>query len=104
MSIKFKDIIIEIKNDFVNKIKNSIHYSSLPTFKDILRFIGLVILSIAFFVSIFMLVSYTVMLLWNWLMPDIFNLPVITFWQSVGLVFLLTIIRGWIVNPTKSNN
>ena len=30
-----------------------------------------------------------VMLLWNWLMPSIFGLAVISFWQAVGL-FLLT--------------
>ncbi len=26
--------------------------------------------------------------LWNWLMPDIFALKVITFWQAWGMVFL----------------
>lgn len=29
-----------------------------------------------------------VMLLWNWLMPTIFNLPEITYWQAWGLVLL----------------
>ena len=28
------------------------------------------------------------MWLWNWLMPAIFGLPVITFWQAVGLLVL----------------
>lgn len=28
------------------------------------------------------------MFLWNWLMPEIFNLPTISFWQSLGLVIL----------------
>lgn len=27
-------------------------------------------------------------LLWNWLMPEIFGLPSITYWQSVGLLLL----------------
>jgi|GEM_PF-398466 len=26
--------------------------------------------------------------LWNWLMPELFNLPVITFWQALGLFLL----------------
>jgi len=26
--------------------------------------------------------------LWNWLMPDIFELKVITFWQAWGINFL----------------
>jgi hypothetical protein len=34
------------------------------------------------------LLGYPVMLLWNWLMPTIFNLPEITFWQAIGLHFL----------------
>ncbi len=33
-----------------------------------------------------------VMLLWNWLMPGIFNLPVITYWQAWGLVILAHIL------------
>jgi hypothetical protein len=31
------------------------------------------------------------MWLWNWLMPTIFNLPEITFWQALGLNALATI-------------
>jgi hypothetical protein len=29
-----------------------------------------------------------VMFLWNWLMPAIFGLPIITYWQAWGLVIL----------------
>lgn len=32
--------------------------------------------------------GWLVMLLWNWLMPVIFSLPQITFWQAWGLVVL----------------
>lgn len=35
-----------------------------------------------------------VMLLWNWLMPAIFNLGVINFWQALGLVLLSKILFG----------
>lgn len=34
------------------------------------------------------ILGYPVMLLWNWLMPLIFGLPEITFWQAIGLHFL----------------
>ncbi len=34
------------------------------------------------------LTSLPVMLLWNWLMPEIFGLTTITFWQAVGLSLL----------------
>src|SRR5579863_1436310 len=33
-----------------------------------------------------------VMLLWNALMPDIFHLPLITFWQALGLLVLAKIL------------
>lgn len=38
--------------------------------------------------------GYFVMLLWNYLMPDIFSLKVITFWQGAGLVFMLRLLFG----------
>ena len=35
-----------------------------------------------------LLLTLPTMWLWNWLMPVIFNLPRITFWQAVGLQML----------------
>jgi hypothetical protein len=35
-----------------------------------------------------------VMLLWNWLMPEIFALRTITFWQALGLFVLAKILFG----------
>lgn len=32
--------------------------------------------------------AYPVMLLWNWLMPEIFGLCTINFWQTFGIIFL----------------
>jgi len=32
--------------------------------------------------------TFPVMLLWNWLMPLIFHLPKINFWQALGLNLL----------------
>lgn len=34
------------------------------------------------------LIAFPVMLLWNWLMPEIFGLIEISFWQALGLCFL----------------
>ncbi len=37
-----------------------------------------------------------VMLLWNWLMPDIFGLPRIDYWHAWGLVLLSHILfKSW---------
>lgn len=51
------------------------------------------------FVSFGLVFGYVVMLLWNALIPDLFNGPVLTFWQAVGLVVLSHILLrgggGW---------
>lgn len=41
------------------------------------------------------LFGWLVMLLWNALMPDIFNLGTITFWQALGLLVLAKIFFGF---------
>ena len=39
-----------------------------------------------------LLLGVPLMILWNWLMPTIFGLPTIGFWQAVGLNFLASIL------------
>ena len=39
-----------------------------------------------------LLLGLPLMILWNWLMPTIFGLPTIGFWQAVGLNFLASIL------------
>ena len=41
-----------------------------------------------------LLFGWIVVWLWNWLMPLIFGLPTITFWQGVGLFILAKILFG----------
>src|SRR3569833_912356 len=41
------------------------------------------------------LVSYIVMLLWNALIPVIFHLTAITFWQAAGILILSKILFGF---------
>ena len=43
---------------------------------------------------IFSLVSTIVMLLWNWLIPDLFELSEITIWQAAGILLLSKILFG----------
>jgi len=40
------------------------------------------------------LFTYFVMSLWNWLMPVIFGLTIINFWQALGLLVLSKILFG----------
>ena len=51
----------------------------------VLTIIGLLVLAVILF-------GYPTLLLWNWLMPTIFNLPYIGFWQACGLNLLASIL------------
>jgi hypothetical protein len=69
-----------------------------------MRFFGFIILgaiAAAFFAFIF---GYFVMLLWNWLMPTIFGLITITFWQAAGIVLLARLIFGGFKHGTDSHH
>lgn len=58
---------------------------------------GMVIGGIALAVLLAFVFGWVVMLLWNRLMPEIFGLPAITYWQGWGLVVLSHILikGGW---------
>lgn len=55
-----------------------------------LKMIGIGMLAIA----IFFVLGFVVMALWNWLMPAIFGLHTITYWQAYGLLILSKILFG----------
>jgi hypothetical protein len=50
--------------------------------------IGLIVGGILVLFVVAALMSLPVMLLWDWLMPTIFGLPEITWFQAWGLLFL----------------
>lgn len=60
------------------------HYSPLAI-------AGMVVGGIIVGTGLAFLFGWVVMLLWNWLMPSIFSLPAIGFWQAWGLVLLSAI-------------
>ena len=60
-----------------------------------LMLIGLVILAAILF-------TIPLQLLWNWLMPQLFNLPMVTFWQAFGLNLLAGILFRTNVNIKKN--
>ena len=59
-----------------------------------------VVLAIVLIVSV--LCALPMMLLWNWLMPDLFGLQTIGFWQACGLLVLSSLLFGN-TNSSKSN-
>jgi hypothetical protein len=42
----------------------------------------------------FVAFGFFTMYLWNWLMPVLFHLPEITFWQTIGLMILSRLLIG----------
>lgn len=51
-------------------------------------------LFIPLILAAFVAFGYITMYLWNWLMPLIFHLPEITFWQTIGLLILSRLLLG----------
>ncbi|MBU0954154.1 MAG: TMEM208 family protein [Spirochaetes bacterium] len=49
--------------------------------------------------------GWLVMLLWNWLMPELFGLKKIGYWQAWGLFLLCSILfKGWGAQHGQGNN
>ncbi len=60
------------------------------------RFWALKALKIAFFATLFILVAgFVTMHLWNWLVPDLFHGPLVSFSQTLGLLLLSKILFGF---------
>jgi len=66
----------------------------------VLKYVGFGILGVAFLV----LVIYGVQTLWNWLIPGLFNGPVLSFWQTVGLFFLSKILLTGVAPGPQHNH
>ncbi len=58
------------------------------------RVLGKIVLGVLIAALIAVAVGALVMVLWNWLMPEIFGLGTITYWQGFGLVLLLRLLIG----------
>lgn len=58
--------------------------------------VGMVLFGIIAITGLAFLFAYVVMLLWNWLMPMIFGLTTLTFWQAVGVILLAKLLFGGI--------
>jgi len=55
---------------------------------NVFKYIGFGILGIGFIIG----VIFGVQALWNWLIPDLFNGLVLTYWQTAGLFLLSKIL------------
>jgi hypothetical protein len=57
-------------------------------FKKILRMMVMVLGGVAMGTLAAFLFGWVVMLLWNWLMPSLFGLPVIGYWKAWGILIM----------------
>jgi hypothetical protein len=60
-----------------------------------LKIVGMVIGGILLAGLMAFLFGWVVMLLWNWIMPSIFGVTTITYWQGFGIFFLAKILFGF---------
>ncbi|GEM_PF-1213566 len=58
------------------------------TEQGVFSIVGKVLIGILVAAGVALFFGFVVMWLWNWLMPDIFGLNKISFWQAWGLVVL----------------
>lgn len=68
------------------------------------RILGIMLLHLVLWPLISLALAWPVQLLWNWLMPVIFGLPAISFWQSVGLMLLVSILFRWNISIKTSES
>lgn len=66
--------------------------------------VGWVILGIIAVTALAILFGYIVMSLWNWLMPELFGLTTINYWQAVGLFILAKILFGGLGSGDSSSS
>lgn len=66
--------------------------------------IGGVVLGLGAAAGLFMLFGHIVMWLWNWIMPYLFDLPVIDFWMAWGIVALSMILFGRASSSSESGS
>ncbi len=52
------------------------------------RIVGWIVMGVMGATALGFVLGLVVMALWNWLMPAIFGLPEVTYWQAVGLFIL----------------
>jgi hypothetical protein len=58
------------------------------------RLCGMMIVRLFFFAILALVLAVVVMWLWNWLMPGLFGLAAISYWQAFGLMILARLILG----------
>lgn len=59
-------------------------------------------LVVAAWAIIGIIIGFPIKWLWNWIMPNLFGLPEISFWMALGIALLVSILFGGVVK-VKTN-
>ncbi|WP_318312310.1 hypothetical protein [Flagellimonas crocea] len=78
---------MEHKKEFEKAVEKKVE----STVKKVVKIIAMVILGII----IFLLAIYLLMRLWNWLMPDLFGVGTVNYWQALGIFILAKLLFGF---------
>jgi hypothetical protein len=70
----------------------------------IARVSGLIVVGVALAALFALLLGVVAQWLWNWLIPDIFGLKQITYWQAFGLLFLGRLLFGGFGHHGRSHH
>ncbi len=55
-------------------------------------FVGMIVLIFVIAFLVGMVMAWPLMWIWNWMMPDLFDLPTITYWQAFWGSFMAKLI------------
>ncbi|MDY8135475.1 hypothetical protein [Aquimarina sp. 2201CG5-10] len=83
-----------MKNFFTHKLRK----------KSPIEIAGMIIFGIIAITGLAILFGFVIMWLWNWLMPEIFGLTTLSYWQAVGLFILLKLLLGGIGGGSKKSS
>ena len=78
---------MEHKKEFEKAVEKKVE----NTVKKVIKVIAMVILGIL----VFLLANYLLMRLWNWLMPDLFGVGTVSYWQALGIFVLAKLLFGF---------
>jgi len=78
---------MEHKKEFEKAVEKKVE----STVKKVLKIVAMVI----FGILVFLLANYLLMRLWNWLMPDLFGVGTVTYWQALGIFVLAKLLFGF---------
>ena len=77
-----------------NKLMERLYHSSDSRTRKFLRIIGMVFVGVIFAILFALVFGFLVKWLWNVLMPELFGLTQITYWQAFGIVVLAKLLFG----------